>query len=339
MWPFSLFSKKEEKPKALLPDIKRAPVDPEFKLVWEEYDSRRSKEKMALCLEGGGAKGRWQAGVLARFSEIGLLPRLDVISGTSVGGLNALVTARYMNESPGLQDVVDIWRGISKNSDIYLGEMPTTGVWAAVKALTTGKLGAPSLLDVSPLHALVKKHLEGFTGFDIPVHVITTDYVTKKMRVLGPGILATDMALATSAVPGAFPAHQGKFLDGGCSMNNSHSFLVDTCGATKIVVLYVDPDPSTIPPTAPAPTSVTTGEAAIAALFQVQSDMAYTALEAVVETRKLKGLSPLEVMHYYPEKPNGDLLQFGGNLPSLQAGYDTAVKYLTPAKLREFLVA
>jgi predicted acylesterase/phospholipase RssA len=335
MWPFSLFKKKLPD---MLPDIVRQPVGPEYDAIWAEYDARAASEVLGLVCEGGGAKGRWQGGFMARAAELGLLKRVNVIAGTSVGGLNACVISRYMDQSPNLQAVVDIWRGIRSNSDIYNGEMPHDFMSGA-KALLTGRLGGESLLDISPLRALVKKHLGGIQDFRIPTFTVTTDYATKSIRVLGPGTPPEDMALATSAVPGAFPAHQAQFMDGGCVMNCPYPFLLDAKGATKLVVLYCDADPSKVPTHADKPTTVSTGTAAIASLFSVQSNLAFEALEMTAELRKLRGESPIEIAHFYPSVPTGTLLEFGDHPELLQKGYDDAVQFLTPQKLRDLLIA
>lgn len=334
---FSWFTKKKED-QELLPDIKRVPVDPEFAAILEEYGRREANETLALCLEGGGAKGRWQAGFATRMAEVGLLAHVDVIAGTSVGGLNATVIARYMLESPDLQKFVDIWRGIKSNSAVYNGQVPD-GVMSGLKTVLSGRLTAPSLLDTKPLHDLVNKHLAGITKFHIPVFTVTTDYLTKQMRVLGPGTPAVDQALATSAVPVCFPPHLGMYMDGGCVMNCPFPFLIDAQAATKVIVLYCDPDLSKIPPSAPTPTSLTTGTAALAAMFQVQSDRAYEDLEKMLELRRLKGQDPIELAHFYPSVPTGTLLEFGAHPELLQRGYDDAVKYLTPQKVKDLLVA
>jgi NTE family protein len=44
--------------------------------------------RRGLVLEGGGAKGAWQFGVLQAFAKNGL--HFDVVSGTSVGLLGAM---------------------------------------------------------------------------------------------------------------------------------------------------------------------------------------------------------------------------------------------------------
>lgn len=320
----------------LLPDLNRVTVDPAFTKILDEYDGRSSKERIALTLEGGGAKGRFQAGVLARIAEIGLLRRVNMILGTSVGGMNACVTARYMFESPGLQDVVNIWRGITQNSDIYKGEMPTS-LWTGLKTLLGGGLSGKGLLDNSPQYALVKRHLDGITNFEIPVYCIATDYVTRSRRLLGPGTPAVDMALATSAVPVAFPPYQDKYMDGGCVENLATPTALNL-SASKIICVYCDADASQMPVSAPSPTSINTGVAALGAMFQVQSDREFDNLEKAKQLRELRGISPIEVMHLYPPTHTGDLLEFGERPDLLQLGYNTAVKYVTPEAVRQFLI-
>ena len=46
-----------------------------------------SRKRRGLVLEGGGAKGAWQFGVLEAFAESGI--EFDVVSGTSVGARTA----------------------------------------------------------------------------------------------------------------------------------------------------------------------------------------------------------------------------------------------------------
>ena len=49
------------------------------------------KRKIGLVLAGGGGKGSYELGVWKYLSEIGLIKKISVISGTSVGALNAVL--------------------------------------------------------------------------------------------------------------------------------------------------------------------------------------------------------------------------------------------------------
>ena len=46
--------------------------------------------KVGLVLAGGGAKGAYQAGVIRALWDLDLINNIDVVSGVSIGTLNAL---------------------------------------------------------------------------------------------------------------------------------------------------------------------------------------------------------------------------------------------------------
>lgn len=52
-----------------------------------------SDSSIGLVLSGGGAKGAYQAGVWKALAESGIIERIDAISGTSVGAINAVAFA------------------------------------------------------------------------------------------------------------------------------------------------------------------------------------------------------------------------------------------------------
>jgi NTE family protein len=49
--------------------------------------------KLGLCFTGGGAKGAYQIGAAQALSELGLLEKVQVFSGTSIGAANVSVLA------------------------------------------------------------------------------------------------------------------------------------------------------------------------------------------------------------------------------------------------------
>ena len=128
-------------------------------------------------------------------------------------------------------------------------------------------------------------------------------------------------------------------MDGGCSQNCPYPFLLEGLQATKLIVLYCDPDPSKASIQTKAPTTLTTAAGALAALMQVQSDRAYSDLKSIEQIRSLMGLSPVEIQHFYPSVETGTLLDFGARPELLQKGYDDAVQYLTPEKVAALLAA
>ena len=68
-------------------------------------------EEYALVLAGGGGKGAYQVGVWKALFDYGIAPKTTVISGTSVGGLNAALFA-----TAPVSEVERIWLNlVSKN--------------------------------------------------------------------------------------------------------------------------------------------------------------------------------------------------------------------------------
>src|SRR5690606_13375203 len=51
--------------------------------------------RIALVLPGGGARAAFQAGVLARLGEAGLLSRVRILTGVSAGAINAAYLANH----------------------------------------------------------------------------------------------------------------------------------------------------------------------------------------------------------------------------------------------------
>lgn len=70
--------------------------------------------KLGLALGGGGAKGSYQIGVLKALYEENLLDDLKIVSGTSIGSLNACLVIGKMN----IDDMIELWKKIS-NDTLY----------------------------------------------------------------------------------------------------------------------------------------------------------------------------------------------------------------------------
>ncbi|MDE6035295.1 MAG: patatin-like phospholipase family protein [Ruminococcus sp.] len=63
--------------------------------------------RIGLVLSGGGAKGAYEVGVYKALSEMGVLPYIDTIAGTSVGALNATLL-----ESRGAEYAQEVWNNL-----------------------------------------------------------------------------------------------------------------------------------------------------------------------------------------------------------------------------------
>ena len=89
----------------------------------------RPMPKIALHMTGGGARGAYQAGVLKAVAEIlntRTLP-FSLISGTSVGSLNAAILCEYADDFIlGVEKIVHLWENIHCD-DIFYAQNYTLG--------------------------------------------------------------------------------------------------------------------------------------------------------------------------------------------------------------------
>ncbi|KTC64583.1 patatin family protein (plasmid) [Legionella adelaidensis] len=119
--------------------------------------------KKALYLAGGGARGAYQAGVLKAISQILQTKTIPfaMISGVSVGSINAAILAQHADDFPaGIDKLETLWREIScqqifNSSNYELGK-------SVVRNLTHFMIKhrqSGHLLDTAPLHQFITDHI------------------------------------------------------------------------------------------------------------------------------------------------------------------------------------
>src|SRR5262245_23354431 len=81
-------------------------------------DPKPTRPRRAVVLSGGGARGAYEAGVLRFLFEtlphrLGHAPRIDIVSGTSVGAIHACFVAAtaHLGEERGAQ-LATVWEGM-----------------------------------------------------------------------------------------------------------------------------------------------------------------------------------------------------------------------------------
>lgn len=119
------------------------------------------KRRTAVVLSGGGARGAYEVGVLSYvFGELSRLrggpPPIDILSGTSVGAINACFLAAHLEDpQAGLQRLVSLWQ------EIRLSEIMGFGLRQALTLplLLRGGARGTGMLDVVPITALVTKRI------------------------------------------------------------------------------------------------------------------------------------------------------------------------------------
>ena len=285
-------------------------------------DIPKSNEKVAFVFVGGGSRGRFQAGALKWFEQIGLLNRADFIVGTSVGGLNALAVSRYWGE---FNKVLDMWRNITCNDDIYTGKVD---IWGVAKVLA---FKFKSVLDPSGLYKVLKTHFDGLklSTLKIPVAITTTNINSKKGEVFS-WKRDIDCVLAgklTSAIPGIFQAQEINgiiYVDGGVYNNDPIETAINL-GATKVIVIGASVKESETQTVKNFAVDVLTGT--LNALLDFPEQQMW---------QNIKEKYPqVEILYLYADKDTGDALQFK-NSWLMQDGYDTACKWITPEVVKEW---
>jgi len=230
----------------------------------------KNKQKIALMLPGGGARGAYQVGALKGILEIidqekNIFP---IITGTSAGAINAVVMASYASDFKlGVQRLEKFWTSIHCH-DIYRtdGIMITKTMARVIGSILFSSLGVKSpksLLDNSPLKDLLSRELHlnqiqmaiesgDLTGLAITASSYDTAEAKSfyqshnsiipwhRTRRFGiPTSIGVEHILASASLPFLFPAQligNEYFGDGGLRMTAPLSPAIHL-GADKIMVI------------------------------------------------------------------------------------------------------
>jgi patatin-like phospholipase/acyl hydrolase len=179
-----------------------------------------------LCLDGGGIKGVFTASVLARLEEqtkSTIVEHFDLVVGTSTGGILALglslgLTAQqlltfYQERGPLIfPNTSLVSRSAGLFRQLFLGPKLSQSVLRRELSavLNDRKLGDAKCRLVVPSYDAVASRIYLFKTYHAPG--LVNDLA----------VLATDVALATSAAPTYFAAANGgygRFVDGGVWAN------------------------------------------------------------------------------------------------------------------------
>jgi NTE family protein len=181
----------------------------------------------AFVLAGGGSHGAVVVGMLREVLRAG--ERADFLVGASAGAVNAAYFAGDPT-SGGVTALETIWRGLT-TARIFGAR------WLSLLAVLRRH---EALFSLRPLRALLETHLpyRDLADAALPVNVVATDLASGDEVVLSSGP-AVDAILASSAIPGVFPAVRidGRDLvDGGVASNTPISTAI-RLGARRVLVL------------------------------------------------------------------------------------------------------
>lgn len=276
-------------------------------------------ERRWVVLVGGGALGEWSGGALYSLGQAGLLNGLSGIVGTSVGGLNACALAVGLSTGTGVDLLRDLWAGITRDEDVYAPSIPgiQRSPWLnvfSVIGVARRFLWGPGAVDRKALEDLTQKAFGDWTTdmvkekAGITLLVRAYDYKVGQARTLDGSL--RDMALATSAIEGAFPSWQG-YGDGG-AVDNAPIDIALAMGATQVIVVYCapdDPKPSgdavTIGPVGAQ--THTTGLSNVLSVAQNITRANEALVAAQAQAAKERGV---DIVECYPPSDTGNFLDF-----------------------------
>lgn len=231
------------------------------------------QKKLGLVLAGGGGKGAYQIGVWKYLKEIGIDKHISVVSGTSVGGLNAALFA--MND----YDVAeDIWRNhidgaiLSPHSDDIdfskLSRYMTFHNALSSDYTKDGIFSRDGLIDIMNTYVdfeAIKKSNKSiyatciyFPDFEDKFDIVNgpekNERVAFRINNYDKEIIKT-ILLATSAIPFVFPPefiNGRKYIDGGSPVPKVGDNVpltpldIEKCTDAIIVNLNINSNPPTI---------------------------------------------------------------------------------------------
>lgn len=230
---------------------------------------------MGLVLSGGGARGAYQAGVMAALAHIAEkmdLPNpFQVYTGVSAGAINVCMLAGNPgNFIESARSLVEMWSNITSDQVFYadLITLSRGGLnWMTELSIGSSKkeTALRSLLSTHPLSNLLteKCHFEEITkkirsGQIRAVSVSALDYATVSSLTFFQGaadlstwergmhrservMLGVDHVLASSAIPLLFPPIKigDRYFGDGCIRNQSPCGPAIYLGAEKIIAIGV----------------------------------------------------------------------------------------------------
>jgi NTE family protein len=223
--------------------------------------SSRAPVLVDFALQGGGAHGAFTWGVLDRLLEEPWL-RIDGISGTSAGAMNAavLVDGYTDNGVEGARAALEnFWRRVSRAAllsplrrtplDVLLGRwtLDHSPVFVAMDLMA--RLFSPYDLSpggANPLRDILAETVDfgRLTQASIKLFVTATNVRTGRGRVFRNSEITPDVLLASACLPTLFQAIEidgESYWDGGYSGNPTITPLVRECRSKDTILVQINP--------------------------------------------------------------------------------------------------
>lgn len=229
----------------------------------------KSQKSIHLALQGGGAHGAFTWGVLDEILRDGRL-KLEAISGTSAGALNAAAMANDYARGDieaARASLENLWQALSAygvfNPYNFTGTSPVIAYWGGVFSWFMPMFGFSSPYQNNPFNVhFLKDLIESCINFDSLQHncanvrlfVSATNVHNNKLRIFTNEELCVNVLLASSCLPKVHRAVEidGEFFwDGGFMGNPTLEPLARDHAANDILIVQVNPIHIDYLPTSP----------------------------------------------------------------------------------------
>lgn len=218
---------------------------------------RRSPPPLSLALQGGGAHGAFTWGVLDALLEDGRL-RIDGISGTSAGAMNAVALAQgwMAGGADGARAALQsFWTAVAGSMPFEIAVPAADGrnmvLAPGVRLmLQWSHYFSPEQLnpfDLNPLRGILEAQID-FERLrsqgPVKLFIAATNANTGKLRLFRGPELTPDMVLASACLPTlhrAITIDGETYWDGGYAANPAVFPLLEECAARDILLVMLTP--------------------------------------------------------------------------------------------------
>lgn len=234
--------------------------------------------KIGLALGGGGARGAAHVGALMALDRLGVRP--DLITGTSIGGLVGALVAAGLRPA----DLVAFFQKISLGQMYGLpGNAPGFSSTSKIEKLLVDTIGRVTFADLQ-----------------IPLAVVATDLVNRKVVILDEGDVITAV-LATIAIPIVFPPveRDGMVLVDGGLLNNLPFDIARARGATFVIAVDLSNSAPFGTPSEPAPPASGIIERALALTQRQHTWQVLSTITDIITAQSFKArmaIAPPEIL-------------------------------------------
>lgn len=240
----------------------RTPLEAaERELANPAFPLNRIPAQTVLILQGGGALGAFECGVVRALEEKGIYP--DIVAGVSIGALNGAIIASHPRHATDALE--SFWADLTVATARYLPTEAARGA-ALMNILMFGvgnfftprwtptwrnfgrtPLDWTSFYDTAPMKQLITRYVDFSRLRQSPVRLLVSavNVATARLEVFDNYVddLTPEHLLASGSLPPGFPwttIDGQQYWDGGIVSNSPLDLVIDRCGPDGKRVFVVD---------------------------------------------------------------------------------------------------